>query len=795
MVSAKKYLIGMVSILLISLVGMTTYLVAEYVPNSRDTKEAPESIIHTIDKPEDMVQLHSNDRFEFLFRDERDVLAAYDKTNGFIFMSGMDETLSGKIEDQCETLIEEGSYTEDDLEETCRPIEDLSTSARLYVNSFLTVNYLDDVSGRSRRLYSADPDYDSTMSQISASGDHWVLDVDFSDYGITLRVHFHFDDEGMDIEIREDELEIDEPEKLLSIDIAPFMGAQGGYSIPFDEESLSYERDQSVRNPINPGYSFVPDGPGALIRFEDTDINVNDYVARVYGPDITSAYSNLIDEPDYVNPKQATTPVFGMSYGDGTEAAFVAYATSGDEYMEIVSTPLSSTLGYVQTYARFIYSEVFRQVYNAQGDGYNRFPGDRNHFDMNLRYEFLSGDGSTNRRSADYVGMAHAYRDYLIKQQLLEIQTGQTDAMPIRIDFLMADSKQGVFGYEERVTSTSDDVRLMLSELYEENIRNVVSGLIGWQNGGVTLSSPKDSDFSNVIGSKRDFMDLIADMDAMDYDVSFLQDYTVINKDMITLRNNIVKHRNGRYVEIHLQNYQTIETEYYLKPGRSLDFLEDHNDLFLDMGLSSMTIKGVVSNLYGDTFEDMTRVDARQAITDAIADVHQTMTINAVQPNIYLMTYVDRYLDMPTFTTQYVLETDTVPFLQMVLRGSAEMYASYANFSFSSTSDMLRMIDYNVFPSFVLTHEPSYTLANTNSNRYISTQYRDYKDKIINIYQAMDDAFSHVSAETWLSRSVLENGVVLNQYSNDKIIIINYTSDDYVYQGQTVDALSYLCLD
>ena len=79
---------------------------------------------------------------------------------------------------------------------------------------------------------------------------------------------------------------------------------------------------------------------------------------------------------------------------------------------------------------------------------------------------------------------------------------------------------------------------------------------------------------------------------------------------------------------------------------------------------------------------------------DAISKIQKNGTkTNLVNPNKYLWKYTDRYLQSPVGTSQYVYETDTVPFLQMVLNGTMEVYAPYANFSFYAQTDMLRMID------------------------------------------------------------------------------------------------------
>ena len=783
-----KRIVVFVSILVIGSVAVY----AEYIPNSRDTKESPEAIVYTIDRPLDMVLLHENDNFEFYFRDELDVLAIYDKTSGFTYKTGLDIPINDDVEDACDDLLDTDTYTAQDVEDTCLPIADLSNAAKQYVNSFLTVEYLEEVGSRTKNLYSADDDYDSELSQIEGGTDHWVLDVDYKKYDIEIRVHLYFDDLGLSYEIRDEEIEADEPKKLLSIAVTPFMGAQGGSTILFDDVALEYDDAFAVSNTLNPGYSFIPDGSGALIRYEDTNIDVDDYVGDVYGDDLTNYYYHYQDSLEYLEAKAATLPVFGMSFGDDTESAFVAFATSGDEYMQVISVPLSSTLGYVQTYGKFIYSSPYRQVFNEAGDGYERLPDDRNHFDLEMRYEFLNGDGSTDSRPASYVGMALAYREYLLDTGILTENVSTLSNIPIRVDFLMADSKVGIFGYEEQVATRMSDVEDMLLALHDDGVLNINGGLLGWQSGGVVLSSPDDMDFTNTIGSKSTYEDLVSNMSALGYDISLSQDFVTINNDMMTLRGNAVKHANGMYYTYNLLSAQTILEAYLAKPELALDWLSEYTEKIVDLGGNSITVDGLSSKLYGSPYEDLTITEVKELIYNGFTEANSELVIAGSNPNIYLLSAIDRYLNTPVYSTQYIIASDTVPFLELVLYNTVEMYAPYANFSFSSDSDILRMVDYNVYPSFVLTKEPSYVLGNTDSNEFISTQFRDYEDLITDIYGEVDSALKNVINEDWMNREVLENGVILNSYTNDKYMIINYTDETVTYNGEIVAPYSYL---
>jgi hypothetical protein len=147
------------------------------------------------------------------------------------------------------------------------------------------------------------------------------------------------------------------------------------------------------------------------------------------------------------------------------------------------------------------------------------------------------------------------------------------------------------------------------------------------------------------------------------------------------------------------------------------------------------------------------------------------------------------------YNSQFLVQTDTIPFLQLIINQTMEVYATYANFSFYTRSDMLRMIDYNTYPSFVLTNDPSFNLISTNSSNYYSTEYSLYKDLIIQMYNYMNDAFTPIMGSEWINRSVLAPGIILNTYDNGTRIVINYTEQLYTYLGQTVDPLDYLVLN
>lgn len=292
----------------------------------------------------------------------------------------------------------------------------------------------------------------------------------------------------------------------------------------------------------------------------------------------------------------------------------------------------------------------------------------------------------------------------------------------------------------------------------------------------------------------------MSDFNKKNVDISFSREFTTINEDMVSYYNNAAKHLNTRYLELDKSEVlpkNVPVTEYgYAAPKKTAQWIQDLYDDLGDLS-PSFTIEGASNVLISTYNSDGAETTVSQAVKlyqDTLENITKKGTkVNLVNPNLYLWKYADRYLQSPVGTSQYVYETDTVPFLQMVLHGTMEVYAPYANFSFYSATDQLRMIDYNISPSFVLTKQPSYLLASTTSSDYYSTEFEQYEELIQNIYKVVNEPLSQVAGYNWDGRKVLQDGVIENSYSKDgsqKSIVINYTDEDVTVGNTTVAAMS-----
>ena len=154
-------------------------------------------------------------------------------------------------------------------------------------------------------------------------------------------------------------------------------------------------------------------------------------------------------------------------------------------------------------------------------------------------------------------------------------------------------------------------------------------------------------------------------------------------------------------------------------------------------------------------------------------------------PNKYLLKYTSVYRNIPISGSQDLYETDSVPFLQMVLAGNMTLFAPYANDSFYSKIDLLKCIEYNVYPSFVLTEADNLDLTKTTISDKSSTRFNDWQETIKESYVFVQGVLEHVEGQQMVKHERLTDTIFKVTYESG-IIYINYGDEDYTLEDGTV---------
>lgn len=768
---------------------------------------------------EGFTKLYSNKNFNYFYKKHNGIFKVEDKRSGYVWKSGIDHDYDQYIEQSLELFISENpeATNEEILAVAKNKEEQMNNTREGIANSFIVVDVFTktnvtraplQIGSSSKSFITVENSDKSTIEEKKSDSidtdnlyivnndiTHLMLKVKLKTHDININVNIYLNENGFDVEIKDADISGDDSKYIAYINIMPFLGSYGGKQSLYNQATGMW--DTEVLKERKEGYALVPDGSGGLIYFKDYLSKLSGYTGDIYGKDLGQNNSQNIIESAIVPQKNPLMPLFGIAY-EKENAAFVSFAKKGGENMQIISRPNDSSdsynlTNYNITFSRYIYNKTYNQVYNKAGDVYLDFLEDRNKFDFIQSYYLL---GNSDDERTDYIGMANAYKKYLIDSQILTLKNEKLDNIPIRIDFVMSDAKKNLFGYEDVVTTNINDVDNILSDLESSGVKNINSGLFGYQKGGITLGRKDKPKFKNKIGSKKEFKNIGNSLKDKNIDISLALDYSIITNEQTKLKNNAIKHINGWYLKeiLNQTDSNMLSEKYFARPTKIASWIESNAKITNKMGLSDITLDGFTNKLYSDyTKGFLSKKEVISIYQNTLKELDNN-TLNLTAPNQYLWEYTDRFLQTPMFTTQYLVETIEVPFLHLILNNTMELYSTYVNFSFYEPTDILKIIDYNVYPSFVLTKEPSYLLSETNSSNYFSTEYKIYEKMIKDVYENVNGALKNVSNANWINRTVTNDNLVINEYSNQIKILINYNNIDLTYNNNLIKANSYLVI-
>jgi len=207
-----------------------------------------------------------------------------------------------------------------------------------------------------------------------------------------------------------------------------------------------------------PGYMFIPDGAGSLIRFADTTKARNILYYRYYGQDL--GVIGRVPWDPFVNPPYVISlPVIGMVHGY-KQNAFITVIEKGASYAEIQAHPSGILTNFNFIYNAFIYNQSYFQPTNRAGAGVTTIQQKPNQFDVKMHYRFLTQDES------DYVGMAKNYQRYLLEKGVLKKpDRSNKNNIGIRLEFLGAEKEKVLLWTRSISVTTVNQMEAILEDL------------------------------------------------------------------------------------------------------------------------------------------------------------------------------------------------------------------------------------------------------------------------------------------------------------------------------------------
>ena len=216
-----------------------------------------------------------------------------------------------------------------------------------------------------------------------------------------------------------------------------------------------------------------------------------------------------------------------------------------------------------------------------------------------------------------------------------------------------------------------------------------------------------------------------------------------------------------------------------------MEYLQRQVEVLQNHGLTMAVDGGNL--LYGEYLvgEFGSRQDMKDRLAASYQDLAEGEGMTLFNPNQYLLKYTSIYRNTPVSGSQDLYETDSVPFLQLVLSGNMTMIAPYANHGFYSKIDLLKSIEYNVYPSYLLTEADNLDLSKTTLADESSTKFTNWAATIEASYQFVTDVLKQVEGQQMLKHTRINETVFAVTYENGTVYV-NYGATDFMLDGATV---------
>lgn len=496
-----------------------------------------------------------------------------------------------------------------------------------------------------------------------------------------------------------------------------------------------------------PGYAFIPSGNGGLVRFDKTPAISKTYTRRYYGADAHLDKS----EVDVLS-----VPVYGITHGVN-QNAFLTRIKSGASIASLNYIPSSdisnSPTGYHRVYNTFSY----RETYNIEISG-EPIPmmSDFYATDIEVGYSFLSNS------EANYIGMAKEYQRQLEFEGVISLNSNSGSGN-VHIDVLGGETEKGIVLDKFVKMTTTKQILTINDDLTKKYDNKFIYTLRGFYKNGYSKQSYGNIKFDSRLGS-------LNDLKGLDY-------YMYYNP--VESYNSKVAHPNNVVVNAYKEKHSiTVEEGTKYKFYTEVDSVIGGVNSALNKYVNSLAIDSLGYRLYGDENSKYTRVEVEQMYSQLLDD-----TMPLFKPNEYFLGNTSHYLNMPLYHDRLRFITDSVPFLQIVLRGYVDYYSTYLNFSTNSDIDLLKCIEYGSNLAYLISYEESYKVANTLSSHLYATYYESNRESMFEQINSANRAFNSIKNQKIVDREVIETGIVKVTYGNDVEIYVNYTDTSYTVPG------------
>ncbi|MBQ7295641.1 MAG: hypothetical protein IJW86_05540 [Clostridia bacterium] len=486
-------------------------------------------------------------------------------------------------------------------------------------------------------------------------------------------------------------------------------------------------------------YILLPDGCGAVLDLSKKAEDFESVSLRVYGEDPAVKGQSGAD---------VIVGAFGRKRG---ESAFLCLVSQGEALCEIKADKALEKSGYNRVGACFEitpskvkdkYIYVSEKSYEGKAE---------------VCYRFLGGE------NADYVGMASAARELLIRQgKLRENGIDKTREYPFNLTLIMSEESLNKQGKTEiKTLTTFNQAHELLASLKAKGFGNINVLLKGVFEKGKTKTE-------KTLGSKSE-MKTMTSLSA-DGSIRFFAE------------SSLFKDKGFTYA---------IDGEKlpYLPVKKITDTLSSFISQIRGLPFDGVGISDAGRSLFTDFSSGnvIFREDVKISLFDTLASLYASKSIITEKGNLYSIKYADNIISLPS--QAYLSQREhfsAVPFIQSILHGIVDYSLEPANISQHKGDAMLKAAEYGALP-----HYEWSCVSQSENDKEDKLYYMNSVSEAKAYYDKMEGDFSDFRSRRITAHEMVKQDVYLTRFGEDCSVYVNYSDKAVSVGGVTVDAKSY----
>lgn len=522
------------------------------------------------------------------------------------------------------------------------------------------------------------------------------------------------------------------------------------------------------------GYFVIPDGCGALVRFNNNrSFQNNIYQQRIYGGDVTATPQTrgAVSEQIYL-------PVYGIVKEDN---ALLAVAAKGDSNAYITANvSKQSNSSYNICNFTFILRGTDNFLMSGSNERYTVFEKGRiKSDDIEVLYYPIS------KKGADYTDIAAKYRQYLLDEQGVKIRSkAEKSALYLDLYGGMM-KKKPILGIPVSLKTSITDYSQaadIISTLRDGGVDDMVISYNNWTNDGIKNKVDTDAKPSGKLGGRSDFNKLTKLIDDCGYEFYPVSD----NRDFFSGNGywsftSTAVRVSGSYSQVisydkaygipdgYRKNMSLLSPSYFGKVCGEI------SGNYSDAGLSGVSLASLTSSLYGDYGKkNISRAKSKELLESGYEKINSKLSggILADSANAYALPYVSHITGVPMSSSRFDLFDEDIPFYQLVMHGVIPYSTTAVNGDADPERLLLMAVATGSCLSFDMIHSETSRLKDTEYDVLYYANYKHWTETAAKEYQLLRPVLSAVS-DSFISDYKTDGKIITATYENGTVVKVD----------------------